>query len=135
MLSRKLLPEEMTDAMKLQFIWNRHISREKHDPKGYTHPYAHHSTADNSQDTEATWTSTDGGEDKEDVGHSSATKEWNNAICGNLDRPTERHTKWTQSVSEEQMLCDTPYMRNLKGNDTNEFTYKTGRLTDLVNEL
>ena len=61
--------------------------------------------------------------------------EWNNAICGNIDRPTERHTKWTQSVSEEQMLCDTPYMRNLKGNDTNEFTYKTGRLTDLVNEL
>ena len=52
MLSRKVLPEEMTDAIKLQFIWNRHISGEKHDPKGSMHPSVHCSTVYNSQDME-----------------------------------------------------------------------------------
>ena len=33
--------------------------------------------------------------------------------------------------SEKEISYDLPYMWNLKRNDTNEFTYKTERLTDL----
>ena len=46
-----------------------HLSREKHDPKGYMHPNVHCSTVYNSQDIEATEKSIDRGRDKEDVVH------------------------------------------------------------------
>ena len=46
-----------------------HLSREKHDPKGYMHPNVHCSTVYNSQDIEATEMSIDRGIDKEDVVH------------------------------------------------------------------
>ena len=54
----------------------------------------------NNQDTEATQMSIDRGVDKEDVVHTrngillSHNKEWNNAICSNIDGPRNYHTKW-----------------------------------------
>ena len=46
--------------------------------------------------------SIDTGVDKEGVVHIysgillSHKKEWNNAICSNMDGPTDYHTKWSQ---------------------------------------
>ena len=38
-------------------------------------------------------------------------------------------------VGRGEISYDTPYMWNLKRNDTNELTYKTNRFTDLEKEL
>ena len=67
--------------------------------------------------------------DKEDVAHIyngillSHKKEWNNAICSNMDGPRGYHTKWSKSERERQISYDITYMWNLKS-DTNELTYK-----------
>ena len=53
----------------------------------------------------------------------SHKKEWNNAICCNMDGSRDYHTKWSKSERERQ----TPYMSymwNLKY-DTNELIYET----------
>ena len=68
--------------------------------------------------------------DKEDVVHIyngillGHKKEWNNAICSNMDGPRDYHTKWSKSERERQISYDTTYMWNLKY-DTNELIYKT----------
>ena len=68
--------------------------------------------------------------DKEDVVYMpnkillSHKKEWNNAICSNLDGPTDYDTKWSKSERERQIPYDITYMWNLKY-DTNELIYKT----------
>ena len=49
-------------------------------------------------------------------------KEWDLAICSNMDRPRHFHIKW--SKSERQIAYDITYMWNLKY-DTNELIYKT----------
>ena len=49
-------------------------------------------------------------------------KEWNNAICSDMDGPRDWHTEWSQ---KEEIFYNIPYMRNLKSNDTNELLYKT----------
>ena len=54
----------------------------------------------------------------------SHKKEWNNAICSNMDGPIDYHTKWSKSDRERQISYDITYMWNLK-NDTNEPIYKT----------
>ena len=65
--------------------------------------------------------------DKEDMVHIyngivlSHKKEWNNAICSNMDASRDYHTKW--SKSERQIPYDITYMWNLKY-DTNEPIYK-----------
>ena len=41
-------------------------------------------------------------------------KEWNNAICSNMDGPRDYHTKWSKSDGERQISYDTTYMWNLK---------------------
>ena len=51
-------------------------------------------------------------------------KEWNNAICSNMDGPRAYHTKWSKSEKERQIPYDITYMWNLK-NNTNESIYKT----------
>ena len=49
-------------------------------------------------------------------------KDWNNAICSNMDGPSECHTERSKSAREGEISYDTPYMWNLKRNDTNEHT-------------
>ena len=44
----------------------------------------------------------------------SHKKEWNNAICSNMDRPRDYHTKWSESDRETQISYDMTYMWNLK---------------------
>ena len=56
--------------------------------------------------------------------YSAIKKEWNNAICSNMDGPRDYHTKWSKSDRERQ-ICDITYMWNLKKYDTNELIYKT----------
>ena len=51
-------------------------------------------------------------------------KEWNNALCSNMDGPRDYHTKWSKSDREGQISQDITYMWNLK-NNTNELIYKT----------
>ena len=46
----------------------------------------------------------------------STQKEWNNAICSNVDGPRECHAKWSKSDRAE-ISCDILYMWNLKRND------------------
>ena len=73
----------------------------------------------------------DRGMDKEDVVHIyngvlfSYKKEWNNAICSNMDGPRECHAEWSKSDREGEISYDIPYMWNLERNDRNEPTYKT----------
>ena len=68
--------------------------------------------------------------DKEDVIHIyngillSHKKEWNNAICSNMDGPRGYHTKWSKSDRERQIPYDITYLWNLKY-DTNEPIYET----------
>ena len=67
---------------------------------------------------------------KEDVVHIyngtllSHKKEWNNAICRNMDEPRDYHTKWSKSEEERQIPYDITYTWNLKY-DTNEPIYET----------
>ena len=44
----------------------------------------------------------------------SHKKEWNSAICSNMDRPRDDHTKWTKSDRERQISYDITYMWNVK---------------------
>ena len=55
----------------------------------------------------------------------SHLKEWNNAICSNMDGPREFHTEWSKSDREGKISYGIPCMWDLKRNDTNELTYKT----------
>ena len=56
------------------------------------------------------------GMDKEDVTHIyngillSHKKEWNNAICSNMDGPRDCHTEWNKPDRERQISYDTTYM-------------------------
>ena len=40
-------------------------------------------------------------------------KEWNNAICSNMDEPKEYHTKWSKSDREKQISHEITHMWNL----------------------
>ena len=60
------------------------------------------------------------GMDKEDVVHIynglllNHKKEWNKAICSNMNGPRDYHTKWSKSERERQISYDMTYMWNLK---------------------
>ena len=64
----------------------------------------------------------------------SQKKEWNNAICSNIDGPRNYHTKWRKSERERQILYDTTSMWNLKY-DMNELIYETERLEEIENKF
>ena len=59
-------------------------------------------------------------------------KEWNNAICSNMDGPRDCHAEWNKSHREREISHNITYMWNLKGNDTNELTKQkqTNRLRE-----
>ena len=44
----------------------------------------------------------------------SRKKEWNLAICDNMNGPRGYYAKWNKSDTERQILCDFIYMWNLK---------------------
>ena len=50
-------------------------------------------------------------------------KEWNNAICSNMDGPRDYHTKWSKSGRERQIPYDIAYVWNLKYSP-NQHIYK-----------
>ena len=58
----------------------------------------------------------------------SHKKEWNSAICSNMDGPRDYHTKWSKSDRERQIPHDITYIWNLKY-DTNELIYETDSQT------
>ena len=70
------------------------------------------------------------GVDKEDVVQVyneiwlSHIKEWNNAICSNMEGPRNSHTKWSKSDRERQTPYEITYMRNLKKKDASDLIYK-----------
>ena len=77
------------------------IAWENHNSKWYTYPDVHCSNIYNSQDVEATSTPTNRGMNKEDVNAYNGTllshkKEWDNAICSNIDRLRDCHTELSQ---------------------------------------
>ena len=43
----------------------------------------------------------------------SHKKEQNNAICSNMDRPRDYHTKWSKSDRKRQISYDITHMQNL----------------------
>ena len=55
----------------------------------------------------------------------SHKKEWNKAICSNMDGPKDYHAKWSKPDRERQVLYDITYTWNLKKKDKNELIYKT----------
>ena len=62
-------------------------------------------------------------------------KEWNLAICDNMDEPREYYAKWNKSDRERQIPYDLTYMCNLK-NKTNEQTKQNrNRLIDKESNL
>ena len=78
--------------------------------------------------------------DKEDVTHIyngillSHKIEWNNAICSNMDRRRDYHTKWSKSDRERQTQYDITYICYLKY-DTWTYLRNRNRLTDIENRL
>ena len=55
----------------------------------------------------------------------SHKKEWNNAICRNMDGSEDYHTKWSKT-KERQISYNIAYKWNLK-KGTNELIYKIER--------
>ena len=68
--------------------------------------------------------------DKEDVAHIyngillSHKKEWNSAICRDVDGPRDCHTEWSKSERENQVSYINAYMQNLKKTGIDNLIYK-----------
>ena len=56
--------------------------------------------------------------------YTAIKKEWNNAICSNMDATRDYHTKWSKSERDRQIPYDITYVWNLKY-DTNEPVLET----------
>ena len=58
--------------------------------------------------------------------HSAIQKEWNNAICNNMDATRDFLTKWSKSDRERQKSYDIAYVGNrTEKSDVNELVYNT----------
>jgi len=84
------------------------------------HPNVHWSTSNNSQNMETIYMFINRGIDKEYVIHiynwilPSHKKEWNWAICRDVDGPRVCYTEWSKSEREKQMLHINAYVWNLE---------------------
>ena len=73
--------------------------------------------------------SIDTGMDKEDVAHIyngillNHKKEWNNAICSDMDGPRDCHTGWSKSDKDKYHMI--LFLCGILKNGTNEPIYKT----------
>ena len=65
----------------------------------------------------------------------SYKKEWNNAICSNMDGPRDYHSKGNKSDRKRQISYDIPYMWNLKKWYKWTYLQNRNRLTDVENKL
>ena len=65
----------------------------------------------------------------------SHKKEWNNAICSNMDGPRDYHTKWSKPDRERQISYNVTYMQNLKKWYKWIYLQNRNRLTDIENKL
>ena len=59
----------------------------------------------------------------------SHKKEWNNAICSNMNGPRDNHTKWSK-LERGRYIYDAIYMWNLKKWYKWTYIEKRNRLTD-----
>ena len=90
---------------------------------------------------EATKMSIDRGMNKEDMvriykGLSlTHKKEWNNAICSNMDEPRDYHSKWSKSARERQLSYDIPHIWHLKSWYKWIYSQNRKRLTDTENKF
>ena len=81
------------------------------------------------------------GMNKEDMVHKyngillSHKKEWNSAICRDVDGPRDCHTEWSKSEREKQISYNITYMWNLE--EWYRWTYLQSRYreTDVENKL
>ena len=79
--------------------------------------------------------------DKEDVAHIyngillSHKKEWNNAICSNMNGPRDNRTQWSKSDIERQISYYITYMWNLKKLYKLTYLQNRNRLTDFENKF
>ena len=65
----------------------------------------------------------------------SHKKEWNNAICSNMNEPRNYHTKWSKSDRERQISYDITYMWNLKKWYKWTHLQSRNRFTDIESKL
>ena len=85
--------------------------------------------------------SIDRGKDKEDVVHIyhgillSHKKEWNNAICCNIDGHRECHTEWSKSDREGEISWYPLYMESKKKWYKETCLQNRNRLTDFKNKF
>ena len=64
----------------------------------------------------------------------SHQKEWNNAICSNMDEPRDYHIKSSKSDKERQISYDINYMWNLKKWYKWTYLQNRNRPTDIENK-
>ena len=62
-------------------------------------------------------------------------KEWNNAICSNMNGPRDCHNEWSKSDTERQTSYNITYMWNLKNWYKWTYLQNRNRVTDVKNKL
>ena len=67
--------------------------------------------------------------------YSAIKKEWNNAICSNMDGLRDYYVKWSKSDRERQISYGITYMWNLKKWYKWTYIQNRNRLTDIENKL
>ena len=67
--------------------------------------------------------------------YSAIKKEWNNAICSNMDGPRDYHIKWRKPDRESQISYDITYMWIKKNWYKWTYLQNRNRLTDIRNKL
>ena len=62
-------------------------------------------------------------------------KEWNLAICDNMNGPRGYYAKWNKSHRERHILYDFTYMLNLKNKRNEQTKQNRNKLMDTENKL
>ena len=69
------------------------------------------------------------------VYYSAIKKKQNNAICSNMDEPTDSHAEWSKSDRERQISYDITYMWNLQKGYKWTYLQNRNRVIDVKNKL
>ena len=135
--------KEKTVAIHSNDCTPEHICRQNSNLERHVHPTVHWSTIYYSQDMKEPKCPSREWIKKMWSTHThthntillSCKKQWNIAICRNMDGPRDWYTKWSKSERERQISYDITYMWNLKKNYTNETFREQNRFTDFENKL